>query len=151
MQIQFNYEEELFEIENLISKLPKELEDQEKEVLKKAGKIIKKNVTHFLKNSDIESRTKLIPPKNYDGTRPYKHVKDDVTYSTRKDKNGNLYVSVRGGKLTGYKWHLINDGHFARDKVTYVHGNNFMDKALIASQGEINQIISVMLEKVTRW
>lgn len=150
MQVQFNYRDELFEIEQMISQLPRELEDQEKEVLKNAGKIIKKNVTHFLKNSDIESRAKVAAPKNYDGTRPYKHVKDDVTYSIRKDKNRNLYVSVRGGKLTGYKWHLINDGHFARDKTTYVPGNNFMDKALIASQGEINQEISKMLEKVTR-
>lgn len=150
MQPQFNYREELAEIENMISQLPRELEEQEKAVLKKAGEIIKKNVVRFVQKSDVESRAKLVAPKNHDGSRPYKHIKDDVVYSTRKDKNGNLYVSVRGGKLTGYKWNMVNDGHFARDKTTYVPGNNFIDKALIASQGEINQAISEMLEKVTR-
>lgn len=144
----FDYKESLFEIDQMIAKMPEKIQDQERAVLRKIGNIVKKWVQYFLHRSGIEERAKEISPSNYDGSRPYEHVKDDVSYTVRKSSDGNLYVSIKGGKKTGYKWHFINDGHVARDGRTWVPGTNFMEKALLKAQGEVELIINDMVKKV---
>ena len=149
MDVKFDYEQGVFEIDQMLSKMPKEIESQERPLLRKLGTIVKGKIKKYLHNSDIEARAKEIPPSNYDGSRPYEHVRDDVTADVRKDKNGMLYASIRGGKMTGYKWNKINDGHFARDGYTWVPGNQFMDKAMKDAQGEVEKAIDDMVKKVT--
>lgn len=148
MNIQFNYKNEIAEIDQMIAKIPEKIQGQESALLRKIGAIVKKWVKYYLHKSDIESRAKEIKPSNQDGSRPYLHVKDDITYSVRKNKDGQVYVSIRGGKLTGYKWKFINDGHVARDGGTWVQGNNFMEKALQKASGEIESVIHDMVKKV---
>ena len=115
MDVKFDYEQGIFEIDQMLAQMPKGLESQERPLLRKLGTIVKGKIKKYLHSSDIEARSKEIPPSNYDGSRPYEHARDDVTADVRKDKNGMLYASIRGGKMTGYKWNKINDGHFARD------------------------------------
>lgn len=135
-------------INNKILNMPKELRESEDKVLRKAGNVIKKNVERFLRDSNVEERAKEISPSNYDGSKPYVHMKDDVKTKLKKDKLGNRYVSVRGGKFTGYKWHMLDQGHIARDGVTFVPGNNFIGCALAASESDMDRIIDEMLKKV---
>lgn len=143
-----DYEEGVAEIDEMLKNLPVQIQDQEKVVLRKVGNAIKKNVLRYMRTSDVEQRAKEVSPSNYDGSRPYVHMKDDVKSSVRKDKLGNYYVSVRGGKMTGYKWGPVSDGHIARDGTTFVPGNNFMGRAVNTSEPEVDKLINDMLKKV---
>lgn len=149
MRITLEYKEQISSIDQMLRDLPKELQAEERKVLSKIGPAIKKNVIHYLHRSDIEERLKS-EPRNYDGSRPYVHVKDDVKFIVRKNKEGNLYVSVKGGKYTGFKWLQLNDGHIARDGKTFVHGTKFMDRALQASEGDIESAIHDLMKKVVQ-
>ena len=71
MKVNMDYEESVKSIDEMLNALPKELQNQEKAVLGKIGRNIKKNVVRFLHNSDVETRAKQIMPSNYDGSRPY--------------------------------------------------------------------------------
>lgn len=146
--IEIEYEDEIHAINESLLNMPKEILDQENVVLRKVGNVIKKNVIRCLPESDVETRAKEIPPSNIDGSRPYIHMKDDVKSKVKKDKNGNHYVSIHGGKLTGFKWHMLDQGHIARDGSTFVPGNNFIGRAMAASEGDVNKIIDDMLKKV---
>mgnify|MGYP000855192531 CR=1 FL=1 len=149
MKTTLEYKEQLSSIDQMLRDLPKELQSEERKVLSKTGAAVKKNVVKYLHRSDIEGRMES-EPRNYDRTRPYVHVKDDVKFTVKKDKMGNLYVSVKGGKYTGYKWLQLNDGHIARDGKTFVPGTKFMDRALQASEGDIESAIHDLLKKVVQ-
>lgn len=149
MRVAIDYKEEISSIDQMIRNLPKEIQYEERKVLSKAGSAIKKNVVRYLHSSGIEALLDM-EPKNYDGTRPYVHMKDDVRFTVKRNKQGVLYVSVKGGKYTGYKWHLANDGHIARDGKTFVPGLKFMERALQASEGDIESAINDMMKKVVQ-
>ena len=143
------YEEQLLSINEMILDMPRKLSDQEDKVLRKIGAVVKKNVVRFLHNSDIEERAKEISPGNYDGSRPYIHMKDDVKFRLKKDKLGNRYVSIGGGKYTGYKWHMLDQGHIARDGISFVMGTGFLLRSVSASEGDINKAVDDLAKKVT--
>lgn len=143
------YEKQLMSINEMILDMPQKLSDQEDKVLRKIGAVVKKNVVRFLHNSDVEERAKSIRPGNYDGSRPYIHMKDDVKFRLKKDKMGNRYVSIGGGKYTGYKWHMLDQGHIARDGISFVMGTGFLSRSVNASEGDINKTIDDLAKKVT--
>ena len=68
--------------------------------------------------------------------------------TVRKDKSGNYYVSVRGGKMTGFKWGPVSDGHIARDGTTFVQGDHFMQRAVSASAGDVDRMIDAMIKEI---
>lgn len=148
MKVKFEYSEELAAINEKLLDMPRQLEDSEDKVLRKIGNAVKKNVVRFLHDSDVETRAKMVPPSNYDGSRPYIHMKDDVRVKLKTDKNGIRYVSIRGGKFTGYKWHFIDQGHISRDGLKFVMGNNFIGRALSASEKDVDAAIDNMVKKV---
>lgn len=147
MNVNIDYNESITSIDEMLGNLPKEFQKNEQAVLRKTGSIIKQNVMKQLHDSNIEAKSKLIPPSNYDKSRPYVHLKDDVKAVVKKDKMGNSYVSVRGGKYTGYKWGPLSDGHIARDGTTFVEGTNFIGRSIQTSEGEIENLINDMLKK----
>jgi len=142
-----DFNEQISSIDEMLRSLPKSMESEEKKFLSKTGSAIKGNVVRYLHRSGIESRLD-IDPKNYDGSRPYVHIKDDVRFTVRRNKQGDLYVSVKGGKYTGYKWGFLNDGHIARDGKTFVPGTKFMERALQVSQGDISNALHDIMKKV---
>lgn len=142
-----DFKEQIESIDEMLRSLPKSMESEEKKFLSKTGSAIKSNVVRYLHRSGIESRLD-IDPKNYDGSRPYIHIKDDVRFTVKRNKQGNLYVSVKGGKYTGYKWGFLNDGHIARDGKTFVPGTKFMERALQVSQGDISTALHDIMKKV---
>jgi len=136
LKIDFNASEILQEIQEEIEKIPEKLETEKKEILRKSAKIIKANVIANLPKSDLgETAT------NYDGT-PYIHMKDDVKTSIRDDKAGNVYAVIRGGKYTGYKWHILENGS---SNTKAIH---FVEKAMKDSEEPINTVIDEVISKV---
>ena len=83
MDVKFDYEQGIFEIDQMLAQMPKGLESQERPLLRKLGTIVKGKIKKYLHSSDIEARSKEIPPSNYDGSRPYEHARDDVTADVR--------------------------------------------------------------------
>lgn len=81
------------------------------------------------------------------GTRKtHVHLKDDVKYWVGIAKSsGQRYVSVFGGKFTGYKWGWINDGHLDEDR-NQIQGIHFLEKALGRAEGMIDETIDEYLQ-----
>jgi len=132
-----NFEESWADIEKYVGSLQDRLEDEKtiKTCLKEVGNHIKQNVKRYApKHSKNPSYSDL-------NKSEYKHILDDITYVIKKSKSaGQYYVSVKGGKATGYKWLWVNNGHVAKNG-TFVQGTHFVDKAEQASADGINQIV----------
>lgn len=80
----------------------------------------------------------------------YKHIIDDIKFSVKRNKlNKQWYVSVHGGKWTGYKWLWLNDGHLTTDG-DWVEGNHFVDKAEAASIDVVNNIVDKYLQEALK-
>ena len=148
MRAGIEYEDAIMSINEEINRMAVKLQGDERTVLRKIGALVKRNVVRFLHDSDVELRAKQVLPGNYDGSRPYTHMKDDVKYTVKKDKFGNMYVSTKGGRHTGYKWAPVDAGHIARDVSTFIPGTNFVGKAVNASEGEVDKMINDLLKKV---
>ncbi|WP_291568547.1 HK97-gp10 family putative phage morphogenesis protein [Clostridium sp. UBA2485] len=112
-----------------IGKLPTESIEVQKRILRKGANALRKNVKKNLKRSKISKTA-------------YKHMVDDIQVSVRKDKDGDYVARVRGGKKTGRKWHLVNDGTYKTD------ATHFMDRSIAESDAEIEAIID---EELSRW
>jgi hypothetical protein len=143
MKVEFDYENALFEITEEIAKIPRTLKSNSKTFMSKASKIVKKNVEEELTRhkSDLDTEA-----TNYDGT-PYIHMKDDVKVSVKDDKEGTVYAIIRGGKYTGYKWHLVNNGHLDRNNNT-VSATHFIDNALKKSESEVDEMADKLIQEV---
>jgi len=105
-------------------------EEIEINFLKRSAEVVKKNVIANLN----AVRTDNDDPE-------HKHMADDVQASVVKDKFGDRTARIRGGRRTGTKWHLVNDGTY-RSRATH-----FIDKALQQSEPEIEQILDDELRK----
>ncbi len=132
------------DINRMLLNIPASIQEEERRLLRNAGKVLKKNVRSTMRRSNVEDAAVKIPPKNYDGSRPYVHMQDDISYKVKKSKaTGGLYVSVGGGKMTGYKWHLVNDGTIDTNPT------HFIEQAEARSEAEIEQLIDDMVRSVT--
>ena len=76
-------------------------------------------------------------PRSSISKEDYVHMQDDVQAGVRINKDGELYASIRGGKKTGPKWHLLNDGTYN------MSATHFMDKAI----AEVGPQIEAILDK----
>lgn len=101
-------------------------EAHEDKILKSCGESVKRAV---IQNMPERSESSHV------------HMRDDVKVKVRSSKDAGKYVSIGGGKETGYKWHFISDGY--TDRAGKWHsGNAFMDKALKQSESEIGDILN---------
>lgn len=147
MRVTVEYEDQMKDIENLIDNMPNLIEKEEKAMLRKIGNVIKKYVIRQLHRFRMSSK-ELESRKNYDKTVPYVQMDDDVKVTVKKSRAGDIYVSIKGGKYTGYKWHFLNDGTRNKDGSIHTPATHFMDLALNQSKNEIEKIISDVLKKV---
>lgn len=109
------------------------------------GAILKLQVENALPRSDKEVDVRKSTRKKHI------HLKDDVKYWVGKSKRtGNRYVSVYGGKDTGYKWGWVNDGFIHAKSKNYVPGIHFLEKALSRAEGMIESTINDYLEDVVQ-
>lgn len=143
MKVEWNADEgenPFLSISHGISRIPSLTEEANKKVLKKIGNIIASNVKKQLnRNPDVLA--------NYDGTTPAIHVVDDIKIKV-DGKSGFQSVIVKGGKYTGYKWHLIDDGTLSPKGNPHTKATNFTMKAMAASQAEIDALIDQLIEEV---
>ena len=79
-----DYKEQIGAIDEMFRSIPKTMQSEEKKFLSKSGSAIKSNLVKFLHRSGIESRLD-IDPQNYDGSRPYVHIKDDVRFTVKRN------------------------------------------------------------------
>jgi HK97 gp10 family phage protein len=132
------YQGAIFSIQEDILNMSKVLENERKTIITKGAKVIKSAVINNLHRSDLGPTA-----TNYDGT-PYIHMKDDVKTQIKDDKTGNTYAIIKGGRYTGYKWHMLNNGT-SKTKATH-----FVDKTLEQTENEINQIIDEAITKAVQ-
>lgn len=137
MKVDFDASEQLLSIEQELRRLPEMVEQEEKKVMKRLQKIITEKLKANLPKSDGQN-------SNYDGSKPYVHMKDDIK-ATVKSKDGVAYVLIRGGKLTGFKWHLVNDGTRDRNGRVKTSATHFIDKARKQSEPEIDELIDELI------
>jgi HK97 gp10 family phage protein len=141
VKVDLDYKECIYSIEQEIARIPEGMEKEKRSILNKSAKILKKEVEASFKNMESE-----VSPgtTNYDGSLPYVHMVDDIKTSVKDDKEGNMYAVIRGGKFTGYKWHMLENG------TTTTIATHFIEKALKATENEINSYIDEAIGRVAQ-
>lgn len=141
MKVNLDYKDTIYSIEEQIAKIPEGMEKEKKQILNKSAKLLKKTIEASFKNmeSNVSPGT-----TNYDGSLPYVHLVDDVKTSIKDDKAGNVYAVIKGGKFTGYKWHMLENG------TTTTKATHFMEKALKNTEGEINSYIDEAIRRAVQ-
>ena len=137
MKVNFDASEQLLSIEQELQRLSGLAEQEEKKAMRDIQKVITEKLKNNLPLSDGQNT-------NYDGSKPYVHMRDDIK-ATVKSKDGVAYILVRGGKLTGYKWHMVNDGTRDPNGRVKTHATHFIDKALKQSESAIEAIVDDMI------
>jgi len=126
------------------------IDDEMEQAFFDVGAILKLQVENALPRSEKKVDVRKSTRKKHI------HLKDDVKYWVGKSKKtGNRYVSVYGGKDTGYKWGWVNDGHVfkkSRKQTTgdWISGIHFLEKAMARAQGMIESTIDEYLEEAVR-
>lgn len=147
MKVTFEYEKQIQEITDSINRMPNLVQKEETSMLRKIGKAVQKYVVLNLRLYRMpEAKTRK--RKNYDKSMPYIQMDEDVEVKADKTKEGDLYVSIKGGKYTGYKWHFLNDGTRNEDGSIHTAATHFMDRALKQAANEIEKIIDSTMRKV---
>ena len=107
---------------------------------KMVGEDIQRESAKVIKARVVGELNRIRSNINRDG---YKHMADDVQIRKVKDKFGDSITRVSGGKKTGTKWHLVNDGTYGGQNATH-----FIDNALKNAEPELEAIIDMALSKV---
>lgn len=135
MNVNFDHSDATRYISEQIARIPETMHRERKQILTKSAKLLKSTVEKSLRaiESNVSEGT-----TNYDGSLPYVHMADDVKTSVKDDKEGNVYAIIRGGKTTGYKWHLVNNGTSSPDRTA----THFIEKALKDTEEEMDSYIN---------
>jgi HK97 gp10 family phage protein len=69
---------------------------------------------------------------------------NDVKVTVKDDKQGFVYAIIRGGKYTGYKWHMVENG------TSHSRAMHFIEKALNNAEDEIENIVDEAIRKAVQ-
>ena len=150
MRATLEYQKAIQDIKQEVLTLTVLVDDEMEQAFFDIGAILKLQVENSLPRSDKSVDVRKSTRKKHI------HLKDDVKYWVGKSKRtGNRYVSVYGGKDTGYKWGWVNDGHvFKRSRKQtsgqFVPGIHFLEKALSRAEGMIDSTINEYLEEAVK-
>jgi len=100
-------------LEAFITGIRKDADDIGDNMIKVVGEIARKIVI-----AELNKHRRVLAVRH----RPA--LADDVKLSIRKDKFGERYAQVSGGKRTGTLWHIVNDGNL------YSRPTHFLDNAM---------------------
>ena len=131
-----NFQTDITELLNRMTKLP---EKEQKSFLKKCGEIIKKCVRRSMERNKMRSKI---------NRADYVHMMDDIKVQIKKSKIGNLFVRVGGGKATGYKWRFLNDGAIDQRGNILNDANHFMEQAINEASKEIEEEVTKLCERM---
>ena len=134
MTVDMNFKDALNGIVEDVLKMDKILEQDQEKALEQIGKAIKKSTQQLLPVSD-------------EGGSGYKHMRDDikVTVNGKKKKTGVTGVTVHGGKLTAYKWHMLDDGTRNPNGTVHTRALHFTGKAMENATQEIEKIVDDLI------
>lgn len=108
---------------------------QLRQVLNEIGKYVKGVVRKYAPKASDKRQT---------------HIIDDITYKVGKTKTSKeLYVSIKGGKDTGWRWVFVNNGFTDRGG-NFHEGNHFVDKAEADSEKGVEEIINRYLKDILK-
>ncbi len=143
MKINLGYQDTSDWMQEQIAKIPETLHREKKQILTRSAKLLKSTVEKKLRaiESDVSDGT-----TNYDGSLPYVHMADDVKTSIKDDNAGNMYAVIRGGKFTGYKWHLLENGTSSPDRPA----THFIEITMKETEEEINSYIDEAIVKAVQ-
>ena len=134
MTVDMNYKDALNGIVADVLKMDNVLEKDQQKALEDIGKVIKRETQKVLPVSD-------------EGGSGYKHMRDDikVTVNGKKKKTGVTGVTVHGGKLTAYKWHMLDDGTRNPNGTVHTRARHFTAKAMENATPEIERIVDDLI------
>ena len=134
MTVDMNYKDALNGIVADVLKMDNVLEKDQQKALEDIGKVIKRETQKILPVSD-------------EGGSGYKHMRDDikVTVNGKKRKTGVTGVTVHGGKLTAYKWHMLDDGTRNPNGTVHTRARHFTAKAMENATPEIERIVDDLI------
>lgn len=137
MTVDINYKDALNGIVADVLKMDNVLEKDQQKALEDIGKVIKRETQKVLPVSD-------------EGGSGYKHMRDDikVTVNGKKRKTGVTGVTVHGGKLTAYKWHMLDDGTRNPNGTVHTRAMHFTAKAMENATPEIERIVDDLIGRV---
>lgn len=137
MTVDLEYQDTLNGIVTDILRMENILEKDQQTALEQIGKVIKKE-------------TQMLLPESDEHGVGYKHMKKDVkvTINGKKKKTGVTGVTVHGGKLTAYKWHMLDDGTRNPDGTIHTSAMHFTQKAMSAATQNIESIIDNLQRRV---
>lgn len=137
MTVEFDYQSTLNGMVADILRMENILESDQEAALTEIGKTIKTEAQRLL-------------PKSDEHGSGYKHMRDDVkvTVNGKRKKTGVTGVTVHGGKLTAYKWHMLDDGTRNPDGSIHTRAIHFTDKAIQTAEPKVNQIIDNLQRRV---
>jgi HK97 gp10 family phage protein len=137
MTVDMNYKDALNGIVADVLKMDNVLEKDQQKALEDIGKVIKRETQKVLPVSD-------------EGGSGYKHMRDDikVTVNGKKRKTGVTGVTVHGGKLTAYKWHMLDDGTRNPNGTVHTRARHFTAKAMENATPEIERIVDDLIGRV---
>lgn len=137
MTVDMNYKDALNGIVADVLKMDNVLETDQQKALEAIGKVIKKETQKVLPVSD-------------ESGKGYKHMRDDikVTVNGKKRKTGVTGVTVHGGKLTAYKWHMLDDGTRNPNGTVHTRARHFTAKAMENATPEIERIVDDLIGRV---
>lgn len=137
MNVELEYASALQGMVADVLRCEKIMESEQERVLGEIGKVLKKNTAAAL-------------PKSDEAGSGYKHMKEDikVTINGKRKKTGVTGVTVHGGKLTAYKWHMLDDGTRNPNGTVHTKAIHFTKKAVDASAGDIDKIVDNLIGRV---
>lgn len=137
MNVELEYASALQGMVADVLRCEKIMESEQERVLGEIGKVLKKNTAAALPESD-------------EAGSGYKHMKEDikVTINGKRKKTGVTGVTVHGGKLTAYKWHMLDDGTRNPNGTVHTKAIHFTKKAVDASAGDIDKIVDNLIGRV---
>lgn len=143
MKVTMDYQTVLDSAEEELLRMQRQLKLSAPTILKRSGIILKQAVENILPKSERKGSDHV--PRHPE--IPYVHAKDDVRYKVKKNKKtGQPYVSVGGGKWTGYKWQWLDDG-WTRPDGRFIRGLNFIQKAFNNSKDDIETVVDAAIER----
>lgn len=137
MTVDMNYKDALNGIVADVLKMDNVLEQDQQKALEAIGKVIKKETQKVLPVSD-------------ESGKGYKHMRDDikVTVNGKRKKTGVTGVTIHGGKLTAYKWHMLDDGTRNPNGTVHTRARHFTAKAMEQATPEIEKIVDDLIGRV---
>lgn len=131
MKVTLDYKPALDFFKKDINDVSEKLYALRKAIISKGVKVVKASVKKNLSRSNIDDPL-------------YTHMQDDVKTTIKDNDQGDIVGIIHGGKKTGYKWHMLNDG------TSHSKATHFVEKSLKDVESDLDAIIDQAIWEAIR-